>query len=115
MYIEKIEYLNDIQAGENKIKEWFKAGFISEIHLNIGCSTDHLSNILVGVNKKITLEYLKKLNTKYSEIRDYDWVDWVDSRLSLKLSNTGLCFLSHNFEVERIEWDDDNNSGSEEE
>jgi len=105
-YKEKAMYLNDIKAGIDKLKEWIKkdnAPIKLKLYLHIGGAADHLSNVLLCVNKKTVFDYLKELNQKYHEIKAYDWVDWVDSRLELTMSNNGLVFINHNFDVERVE------------
>jgi hypothetical protein len=103
-YKKKAMYLNDIKAGIDKIKKWIKDSQVKlKLYLHIGGSADHLSNVLVCVNKKTVFDYLKELLQKYHEINAYDWVDWVDSRLELTMTNNGLIFINHHFDVERVE------------
>ncbi len=99
---EKAMYLNDIKAGIDKIKEWIKKDNKLKLYLNVG-GYDHLSNVLLCVNKKTVFDYLKGLLVKYEEIKAYDWVDWVDSRLELRITLSGLVFINHVFEIERLE------------
>ena len=105
-YKKKAMYLNDIKAGIDKLKEWIKkdnAPIKLKLYLDIGGASCSSSNVLMCVNKKTVFDYLKELIAKYELLESYDWVDWVDSRLELTMSNNGLVFINHHFDVERVE------------
>ncbi|MAH82033.1 MAG: hypothetical protein CMC21_02105 [Flavobacteriaceae bacterium] len=110
MYKEKVEYLNDIEAGKRKIKDWLRTElFTRGVKVQMGGCIDTLSNCWITVNKKTIFSYLDSLQSQYNLYKDYEWVDWVDSRLELNLTDNHLIFVSHKFEVERVEHKEDNN------
>ena len=76
----------------------------------MGDAICHLSNFWVTVNQKTIFSYLAKLESQYHTVKAYEWVDWIDSRLEINLTHNNLLFVSHKFEVERIEYEEENRS-----
>lgn len=110
MYKQKVQYLNDIEAGIRKIKDWLRIDKTIEIKICMGDAICHLSNFWVTVNQKTIFSYLAKLESQYHTVKAYEWVDWIDSRLEINLTHNNLLFVSHKFEVERIEYEEENRS-----
>lgn len=95
------EITNNFKESKEMVKKINAFVGTKEITFFMRIGQDFDVSVLVPVNKKVVLDYFKALESQHNEMKSYDWISKINTKITIDLRNN-ICFVKASREVVRV-------------
>mgnify|MGYP003133866237 CR=1 FL=1 len=95
------EITNNFKESREIVKKINAFVGSKEITFFMRIGDDFDVSVLVPVKKKVVLDYLEALESNHNEMKEYDWISKINTKITIDLRHT-ICFVKASREVLRV-------------